>query len=106
MGKARYVLSMEITRNRPKRLLGMCQKAYKKGVLKCFRIHYSKPVDIPAEKGLALSLDQCSKTEEEKERMMDIPYANVVGSLMYAMLCAWSDIGIAVGLVSCYQNNP
>ena len=24
MGKARYVLSMEITRNRPKRLLGMC----------------------------------------------------------------------------------
>ena len=35
-----------------------------------------------------------------------IPYAFVVGSLMYAMLCIKSDICFVVGKVSRYQSNP
>jgi len=52
MGEARYVLGVKIVRNRPKKLLGMCQEAYIKRVLECFRMHYSKSVDTPVEKGL------------------------------------------------------
>ena len=37
--------------------------------------------------------------------MKDVPYASVVGSLMYAMLCTRPDICFAVGLVSHYQSN-
>ena len=33
MGEARYVLGVEIVRNHPKKLLGMCQEAYIKRVL-------------------------------------------------------------------------
>jgi len=105
MGEARYVLGVEIVRNRPKKLLGMCQEAYIKRVLERFRMHHSKPVDTPVENGLTLSLDQCPKTDQEKEKMKDVPYANAVGSLMYAMLCTRPDICFAVGLVSRYQSN-
>ena len=105
MGEARYVLGVEIVRNRPKKLLGICQEAYIKRVLERFRMHHSKHVDTPVEKGLILSLYQCPKTDQEKEKMEDVPYASAVGSLMYVMLCTRPDICFVVGLVSRYQNN-
>ena len=37
--------------------------------------------------------------------MNNVPYASAVGSLVYAM-CTRLDICFAVGLVSCYRNNP
>ncbi|KAH9698582.1 hypothetical protein KPL71_024056 [Citrus sinensis] len=51
-------------------------------------------------------MDQSPKTSEEIERMRRVPYAEAVGSLMYAMLCTRSDICFAVGMVSRYQSNP
>jgi len=69
-------------------------------------MHYSKPVDTPVEKGLTLSLAQCPKTDKEKERMSNFPYASAVGSLMYAMLCTRPNICFAVGLINRYQSNP
>ena len=38
--------------------------------------------------------------------MSKVPYAGVVGSLMYAMMCTRPDICYVVGLVSRYQSNP
>jgi len=106
MGEARYVLGVKIVRNRPKKLLGMCQKPYIKRALECFRMHHSKPVDTLVEKGLTLNLDQCPKIDQEKDKTKDVSYASAVGSLMYAMLCTWPDICFAVGLISRYQSNP
>ena len=37
--------------------------------------------------------------------MSRVPYASVVGSLMYAMMCTCPDICYAVGLVRRYQSN-
>jgi len=68
-------------------------------------MHYSKPVDTPDEKGLTLSIDQCLKTDKEKERMSNVLYASSIGSLMDAMLCTRPDICFAIGLVSRYQSN-
>ena len=65
-------------------------------------MHYSKLVDTPVKKGLTLSLDQCPKTDKEKERMS----ASAVGSLMYAILCTRPEICFVVCLVSYYQSNP
>ena len=82
MGEVRYVLGVEISKNRSKKLHGLSLEAYIDKVLECFRMHYSKPVDAPIEKGLTLSSDQCPKTDKEKERMSNVPYASVIGSLM------------------------
>jgi len=67
---------------------------------------YSKPVETPVEKDLTLNLDQCPKTNQEKEKMKNVVYASVVGSPIYAMLYTRPDIYFAVGLVSHYQSNP
>ena len=69
-------------------------------------MHYSKPVDTPFEKGLTLSLEQWSTTDDEKQKMSNVPYASALGSLMYSMLCTRPDICFAIGLVSRYQSNP
>jgi len=63
----------------------MCQETYLNNILECFQINHCKPIDTPVQNVLTLSLDQCPKTNAEKERMKDVPYASVVGSLMYAM---------------------
>ena len=38
--------------------------------------------------------------------MQAIPYASVVGSLMYAQICTRPDISFAVGMLGRYQSNP
>ena len=42
------------------------------------------PSVAPIIKGDKLSLNQCPKNDLEKESMKNIPYASVVGSIMYA----------------------
>ncbi|XP_059669135.1 secreted RxLR effector protein 161-like [Cornus florida] len=59
-------------------------------------------------KGLCscLRLNQCLKTEVEKNFMAKIPYALAIGSLMYAMVCTRPDIAYAVGAVSRLMKDP
>ena len=38
--------------------------------------------------------------------MAKMPYASMIGSLMYAMVCTRLDITQAVGVVSKYMSNP
>jgi hypothetical protein len=52
----------------------------------------SKKGLLPFRHGVPLTKEQCPKTPQEEEQMKDVPYASVVGSLMYAMLCTRPDI--------------
>ena len=106
MGEANYVLGVKIVRDRSKKLLCLSQETYIKKILERFRMHNSKPIDTPMEKGGTLSLDDSPRTDEEKNQMSKVPYAQAIGSLMYAMLCTRPDICYAVGIVSRYQSNP
>lgn len=65
-----------------------------------------KPIDTLIKKGNTLSLDMYPKTLNEKENMAPVSYANVVGSLMYAMMCTRPDIYFTVGFISRFQANP
>ena len=69
-------------------------------------MHGSKLVKVPIPIGVKLSSDQCPKTHEEEENMSRVPYASVVGSLMYAMVCTRLDIAHAVGVLSRYMSKP
>jgi len=60
---------------------------------------------IPIQKGDKFSLMQCPKNDLEWKQMEDIPYASVVGSLMYAQTCMRPDINFAVGMLGRYQSN-
>ena len=106
MGKASYTLGVKIHWNHLKRLLTLSQEQYIKRVLERFFMENCNPIDTPMAKGETLCNDLCPKTPEQKERMKKVPYANVVRSLMYAMLCTRPDISYAVGMVNRYQSNP
>ena len=47
-----------------------------------------------------------SETPKEENRMCSIPYASVVGSIMYATLFIRSDIAYALGITSRFQDDP
>ncbi|GJT27796.1 retrovirus-related pol polyprotein from transposon TNT 1-94 [Tanacetum coccineum] len=67
LDEAKMILNMEIVRDRKLRKLYLTQKQYLRRVLKRFRAYMEK-----------------------------VPYANVVGSLMYAMICTRPDISHSV----------
>ena len=46
------------------------------------------------------------KTQEDEDKMSKVPYALVVGSLMYVIVCTKVDITHAVGVVSKYMSHP
>eukprot|EP00253_Pinus_taeda_P029576 PITA_29576 len=48
----------------------------------------------------------CPKTQEEEEDMSYIPYASVVSSLMYVMVCIRPDIAHAVRVLSRFMSKP
>ncbi|XP_050908537.1 secreted RxLR effector protein 161-like [Lathyrus oleraceus] len=64
------------------------------------------PSVAPIVKGDRFNLNQCHKNDFEWEQMKNIPYAFVVGSLMYAQVCTRPDIAFAVGILGRYQSNP
>ena len=61
---------------------------------------------VPIPIGANLSAEQCPKTQEEEEDMSYVPYASVVGSLMYAMVCTRPDIAHEVGVLRRFMSNP
>ena len=51
------------------------------------------------------SKDLCPRTKQEEEDMRGIPYTNVVGSIMYVMVCSQPNIAQAISMVSRYMAN-
>ena len=60
----------------------------------------------PILKGDKLSEKQCPRNNMEREEMKKIPYASVMGSLMYAQTCRRLDISFAIGMLGRYQSYP
>ncbi|KAL4310044.1 hypothetical protein GQ457_01G035740 [Hibiscus cannabinus] len=106
MGDASYVIGIKIHRDRHKGILGLSQETYINKVLERFRMKDCSPSVAPIVKGDKFNLNQCPKNEFEREQMKNIPYASVVGSLMYAQVCTRPDIAFAVGMLGRYQSNP
>ncbi|RVW49594.1 Retrovirus-related Pol polyprotein from transposon TNT 1-94 [Vitis vinifera] len=80
--------------------LWLSQESYIKKVLDKFNIGKTKPVSSPLGSHLKLSSKHSPSSEKEKEEMRKMPYASVVGSLMYVMICTRPDIAHVVGVVA------
>ena len=84
----------------------MSQKAYINKVLEKFRMDKCSTSTVPIQKEHKFSLMQCPKNDLERKQIENIPYASIVGSLMYAQTCTRLDICFAVGMLCRYQSNP
>ena len=75
-------------------------------VLKRFNMKTCKAGEVSVVKGDKLGKIQCPRNDFERKSMEDIPYASVVGSLMYAQVCTSPDIAFIVGVLDRYLSNP
>lgn len=66
----------------------MCltQERYLEKVIPRFGIENSKKVSTPLAAHFKLSTLMCLSNDEESEYMSQVPYASVVGSLIYVMV--------------------
>ena len=106
LGETAYILGIKIYRDRSKRLIGLSQSAYIDKVRKRFSMQDSKRGYLPMSHGITLSKSQCPNTKDEREQMSKIPYASVIGSIMYVMLCTKPDVSYALSITSRYQSDP
>ena len=61
---------------------------------------------FPVLQGVKLSKTQSPTTAEDRKRMKVIPYASVIDSTKYAMLCTRPVVCFAMSLASGYDSDP
>ena len=99
LGEATYVLRICIYRDRSKKLRGLSQSMYIDTIVKSFGLEDSKKGFILTRHGVQISKEQSPKTLEDRALMERIPYASVIGSIIYAMICTRLDVTSAL----CYE---
>ena len=99
LGEARWILGMEVTRNRTDRTIGLLQHRYIQDILEQHGMADCRPVSTPMVPNLTL--------EKLKEPEIDATtYQSAIGSLMYVMIGMRPDLAHAVGVLSQFSANP
>lgn len=106
LGPANKILGMQIHQDRKDRKIWLSQRNYLRKVLWRFNMQDCKPISTPLPINYKLSSSMNPSNEAERMEMSRVPYASVVGSLMYAMICTRLDIAQAVGAVGRFMADP
>ena len=106
LSELHWLLGIEMTWNRDKRTISLCQRPYLELIVHRFSFNELKPVSNLMEPSTKLHSGQSPSTGAEYAAMRHVPYREAIGSLMYASLATHSDISYAVATVSCFSNNP
>ena len=106
LGSAKRILGMETLRDRKASESWLSQERYIERMLEMFHRKNSKPFSTPLAGHFKLSKRLYLSMEKEKCKMLVIPYSSAIGSLMYAMVCTYSDISHAIEVVSKFLENP
>ncbi|RDY04246.1 hypothetical protein CR513_12064, partial [Mucuna pruriens] len=104
--EASFVLGIQILRNNSQGILRLSQENYISKVLERFSMKDSKPRDTLIAKGDKFSLKQFPNNDLERNKMQKIPYASIVGSLMYAQVCTRLNSAFVVGVLGSYLSDP
>lgn len=104
LGPARRILGMDIERNREGGVLTLSQSGYIRKILHAFNMTEAKTVTTPI--GSQFRLSAIKEDDGQVPVGEDVPYANAIGSIMYAMIGTRCALAYAVGLISRFMNNP
>ena len=73
--------------------------------LKEFKMDQSKKEFLSVLQGVKLSKTQSPTTAEDRKRMKVIPYATVIGSIKYVVLCTRPIVYLAMSLARGYNSD-
>jgi transposase InsO family protein len=101
LGDTKFLLGIEISRDRSKHSISLSQKQYILNILERFGHSNCATVQTPMNSGLVLTKEDSAKTEKEKA---EIPYLEAVGALQYLSLHTRPDIAYAVGYLGRFNH--
>lgn len=102
--EAKCYLGIEIERDRKERKLRLYQSTYIRTVLKKFQMENCNPVGVPADphQMLTRNMDE----DGIPDPTIDVPYRQLIGSLIYLAVGTRTDISFAVSALSQFLENP
>ena len=100
-GEIHHILGMEVKRDRAKKVITICQKAYLEGILSRFGMENCNPVSTPIETGKRFQ--RCGEDEETVDIKL---YQAAIGSLNYAAIATRPDLSLVVGQLSQHMVRP
>ena len=106
IGKAKFILGMEIDHDRNGSTLVIRQTRYIDDVVSRFNQEDAKAVDNPCESGLKLSKIQSPTTDVERAEMQSKPYRSLIGCLLYITTCTRPDVAYVITQLSRFLENP
>ena len=106
LGPVKKILGMIVERNRSKSKLKIHQHDYLLKTVKKIGMIECKSVSLPLAGHFILSKSQCPSYESEYLKMENIPYANVIGTIMYSMISTRSDLAYSISLLSRFMSDP
>ena len=93
---------MKIYRDRSNRLICLSQSTYIEKFLKQFKMENSKKGYIPMAHDTVICSSQCLSTKAELDKMKDVPYAPIAGSIIYAWNCTRPNLAYAMSMTTKY----
>ncbi|XP_059073639.1 secreted RxLR effector protein 161-like [Cryptomeria japonica] len=106
IGVTRYILGMEIKRDRAHKKICVSQRKYVNFVLERFNMTDCRQLVNLVLQEMKLFVEDCPKSPIEMEETIKVPFASVVGSLMYAFIYTRPDIAQVMGVLSRFMDNP
>jgi hypothetical protein len=103
LGNISECLGMRIIYDHTTGTLTLDQSEYIDQMLQKFNLENLRPANTPLDPGVKLSRDMAPTTDEEKAISLKFPYQEIIGSVMYLMLCTRPDIAFAVSQLSKYN---
>ena len=83
----------------------VCLKIYINKVLERFQMKDCSPSISPIMKNDRFNLNQYPKNDLEREQMKNIPYASIVGSLIYTQVYTRPNVAFVVRILGRYRSN-
>lgn len=100
-GEANEFVGIEIKRDRPNRSIKLSQPGYIAKIIDRFGFGSAHAVSTPAEAGL-----YASRSAKENKSIVDVPYREAIGSLLFAARVTRPEIEFAVNYLSQFCNEP
>ena len=104
LGEVKKFIGMRIIRYRDR--IEMDLEQYIDKMLDKFKLKDCRVSDVPAVTSVDLSQEQCPSTEEERLYMSNIPYRELIGSLLFASTTLVPEISCIVSKLASFMNNP
>ena len=100
LGELKWILGMEVVRDRKNRTLTLHQRKYIRDILALFKMQDCHPRSVLADPSVRLTKEDSPQTEKEKVATDLTKYRAMVGKLVYLMVATEPAISFAVSQLS------